>query len=265
MERKQQGNRLNQRRRFVFETSSLQLKVFAAISMVCYTFSMSIMQNGVIGVERMGIPALSEALATNSDLMVTAGWTLALQLAGGLAVPVYAFLLVEGFCRTSDYRRYLLTILLFAVISEVPYDLAISGVFWDMTGQNALWTMLISLIMLYGLRFFQDRKGLSVWLGRIVLVLAAVLWTTLLRTGFGTCTVLLVATYYVLYDSKGLRILIGVAISTMYVTGPISGYPLYAYNSERGWKGRPGLKYVFYIFYPLHLLILGLIARLIAG
>ena len=77
-------------------------------------------------------------------------------------MPVFAFLLVEGFQHTSSFKRYLLTMLGFAVVSEIPYDLAMSGSLWSLNSQNSLFTLSICLIMLYGLRLYSGRKGAAV-------------------------------------------------------------------------------------------------------
>ncbi len=87
------------------------------------------------------------ALAEDSHLMLLAGMGSVLQLLGGIAVPLFAFLLVEGFLHTSDYRWYLLSVVLFALVSEIPYDLAVYQRVWAPMGQNALCSMAVSLLM----------------------------------------------------------------------------------------------------------------------
>ena len=93
---------------------------------------------------------------------------------------------------------------------------------------------------------------------RMLVVLAAVIWVSMIRAEFGLCMVLLVAVFY-LFDTKNiLKTVLGCVISLMYVTGPIAFYGIWCYNSER--KNRIP-KYVYYAFYPLHLLVLGMIAK----
>ena len=249
------------RKRLAIPMTGTNLKIYGCITMVFYTLSMSVIQNGLIRVNDYSAQELSDLLANDADMMLLSGWASVFQLIGGLAVPVFAFLLVEGFIHTSSYRRYLLSVLGFAVLSEVPYDLAMYDSLWDMSGQNALFTLAICLIMLYALQMFVDRKGVLYWIVQGVIVLAAVLWCSLLRTGFGLCTVLVTAIFYLLYEKNGLRIVLGSLVSIMYVTGPLSGYALWSYNGERGGKRN---KYLFYAFYPAHLLVLGIAARIMA-
>ena len=221
------------------------LKLYGCITMVFYTLSVSVFQIGLLRIgEYDSIEAFSGAVAADPSLMSLSTWATVLQMIGWLSVPVFAFLLVEGFQHTSSFKRYLLTMLGFAVVSEIPYDLS------------------ICLIMLYGLRLYSGRKGAAVRVTQGLVILAAVLWCGMLGSAFGLCTVLLTATYYLVTERKGMRVLLGCAISAMYVTAPLSGFALWHYTGQRGWNGN---KYLFYAFYPIHLLICGVAARLLAA
>lgn len=235
-----------------------KLKIYACISMVLYSISVSVIQNGLIKINQYSSQdELKSALAVNPDLMIISSWASILKILGGLSVPVFAFLLVEGFLKTGSFKRYFLTMLIFAVISEVPYDFAMYGKFFDLTMQNPLFTLTICLIMLYGLRMFDKGKGAMHRFVQIMIVLSTLLWVSLIRGDIGLCTVVLTAIYYLLREHKGTRLLLGSMISIMYISGPLSVYPLFMYNGQRGWNKN---KYLFYIFYPLHLLLLGVIA-----
>lgn len=230
-----------------------KLKIYGCVTMLFYAIGMSVIRNGIIQISQYTDSEFAALLKESPDMMVLAGWASVFQLIGGLAVPVFAFLLVEGFIHTSDFRKYLLTILAFAVISEIPYDLAMSRSVIDLSDQNGMFTLAVCLVMLYGLSIFTEKKGVMYRMVQVMIVIAALLWCGICRTGFGLCTVLLTAIYYLFYDRKGIRVLMGCAVSSMYVTAPISGYALWNYSGDRGWNKN---KYVFYLFYPLHLLIL---------
>lgn len=234
------------------------LKIFACIVMLIQTVGITIVENGLIHLDEYTQAELSRAMAEDSRLMSLAGVGSVMQLLGGLAVPIFAFLLVEGFLNTSAYRKYLLSMLFFALISEIPYDLAMSESLMDWSGQNALVTMCICLLMLYFLRMLKDRKGFASGAARALIVLGSVAWVTLLRAQYGFCMVLLTAVFYLFYSRNVLKTVLGILVSLLYVTGPLSFYGIWCYTGERKDK-LP--KYVYYAFYPVHLLVLGMIVK----
>lgn len=246
----------------VWKTPSITadgLKMFACVVMLIQNIGIAIVENGIINLDQYTQESLSAAMETDSGLMFQAGVGSVMQLIGGMAVPIFAFLLVEGFLYTSDYRRYFLSILIFAFISELPYDLAMNQKLLDFSSQNALFSMAVCLLMLYFLRMMKEKKGTWSIAVQVLIVLCAVVWVSLLRAQYGLCIVLLVAVFYLFYTRNVLKTILGVLISLLYVTGPLSFYGIWCYNEER----RDRLpKYAYYAFYPLHLLVLGLIVKI---
>ena len=238
------------------EVNGNTLLWYGGITLLFYSVSMSVLQNGMLHMNRYSNTQLRELLAANPDMLLLSSWAAVFQLLGGLAIPVFAFLTVEGFLHTRNYRAYLIRMLGFALLSEIPFDFAMSGRLFDWSSQNLLFTLTIGLVMLYGLRLFAAGKGV-----KLLIVLAAVLWSVLMKTQFGLCMVLLIAVYYLLKEHKAKLWVSGI-ISLMYVTGPVSNFVLKRYNHQRG--EQPS-KHVFYILYPLHLLILGIITRCITA
>lgn len=245
--------------RFRVEMDGTLMKILGCAAMFFYSLSISVIQNGLLHVADYGPDELAQAMSTDPNVMLLSGWAVAFQLIGGLAVPVFAFLLVEGFLHTSDLKRYMLGLVICSVVSEAPYDLCMYGTWWSMRGQNAMFTYAISLMMLYILRMLENGQG-GRWFLKLVVVAAAALWCVTVRCAFGLCTVLLAAIYYLWREQKSMKVMLGCAVSVMYITAPISGFAIWLYNGRRG-KIRGRGKYVFYALYPLHLLVLGLIGR----
>ena len=247
------------RRGVVWKTPSVSgfgLKMFACVSMLIYHIGISVVEHGMIHLDQYTQQQLSQALSDSPDLMMLAGIGSVMQMIGGLAVPIFAFLLVEGFRNTSSYKRYLLSVTVFALISEVPYDLAMKQTFWDLSSQNAMLGTVICLLMLYFLDMCKERGGFMASWVRFCIVLGAVIWAALFRVRFGPTMVLLTSVFYLFYARNVLKTVLGIVISLIHVTGPLSFYGIWCYNGQ---TKHEELKYVFYAFYPVHLLALGVV------
>ena len=234
------------------------LKMFACIVMFIRTICIVVIEKGMIHLESYTQSSLNAAMAQDSRLMTLAGLGAVFQLAGGLAIPIFAFLLVEGVRNTSDYKKYLLAMLGTALLSELPYDLAMSGKILDFSGQNGMFTMTICLILLKCLELTGSISGAAGKLVRFLEILAAVLWTSLFKSEYGLCMVLLTAVFYVFYTKNVIKTILGGAISLMYVTGPLAFYGLWCYNGKR--KNRIN-KYLYYAVYPVSLLVVFILVK----
>ena len=186
-------------------------------------------------------------------------------LIGRIAFPLFAFLLVEGFLHTRSRCRYAMNLLLFAVLSEVPFDLALYGkpFFWQ--HQNTLFTLFLALLMLILLETASAKlSSRYAQIGaKILILMAFALAAWMLRTDYDALGVGAVAALYLLWGwgimapSMGCLILNLASFSN--AGAFLSLLPIACYNGKRGLK----LKYAFYLFYPLHLLALWGLARLI--
>ena len=107
------------------------LKLFACVCMLIQSVGIAVVERGMIHLDQYTQESLSQAMAQDAHLMMLAGIGSVMQLIGGMAMPVFTFLLVEGFRNTSDFKKYFLSVLLFAAVSEIPYDLAVNGKLFD--------------------------------------------------------------------------------------------------------------------------------------
>lgn len=234
--------------------NGLMLKVYCCVWTLCFSVAAVVLQGGLMRGYSADSSEFAALLSEQPELVTVAAVASLLQILGGLCVPVYAFLLVEGFLHTSDWKKYLTRLLVTACVSELPYDLAMRGNLLDFEQQNVFFTLAVGLIMLKGLERFEGGEGILYRVDQVIVVAAAFLWSGLVfNSDYGLCVLLLAAVYYLLREQRLAKILIGCGISLLYVSAPVTGFFLYCYNGERGKiKNRT----LYYVLYPLHLLVL---------
>ncbi len=168
---------------------------------------------------------------------------------GRIAFPIYCYLIVEGYVHTRDRAKYGLNLLMFAIISEIPWDMAFSG-FWDNEAQNVFFTLFLGYAGICTYDKLKDRKLLRVV---AVLVLFVVAWA--IRCDYSITGYTLILLTYVLREKKLVLGITGACLLGR-LCPILCAYGLIGmYDGSRGYiKGR--LKYLFYVAYPLHLAIL---------
>ena len=77
------------------------------------------------------------------------------RMIGRVSFPIYLFLLVEGFVHTKDIKKYIIRLTIFAVLSEIPFDLAFWGGVVNIQHQNVMWSLLICVVMLYFMKKYK--------------------------------------------------------------------------------------------------------------
>lgn len=174
-----------------------------------------------------------------------------LQYIGRISFPIFCFLLVEGFFHTRDIEKYMVRLGICALISEIPYDLAFYGTILEFEHQNVIFTLFIGVIMMYALE-----KSAEIPI-KIVDVLLAMWFVTFLCADYSYLGVLLIAIYYFLRNRKIMKLGVGAAWNLLWNTrvqgyGIFASIPIALYNGEKGLS----IKYFFYVFYPVHLLVL---------
>lgn len=206
-----------------------------------------------------------------------------LTCVGRIAFPIFAFLIVEGYFHTKNLKKYVGRLLLFAFLSEIPFDLAIGSRLFYPIHQNVLWSFLISI----GLIHWNERVRQT---GKLWLRLPVGCVSVLLGYVVGLITmvdyyhagILTVLVFYFFRQKKWWSYA-GQLLCLWYINIEMLGgfsyevqifgqtrflmqqglallalLPIWLYRGKQGYHSK-WLQYVYYGFYPLHLLILGVL------
>lgn len=186
-----------------------------------------------------------------------------MRCVGRLAMPIFCFFVAEGCRYTAKRGSYLLRMGIFAIISELPFDLAFWGVPVYIKHQNVMLTFFFAIAAIMAYEGISSRlKGKKGVLLGLLAVAACGVSALLLRTDYDIYGVGMVFGFYILKEHGLLAQNTGMLIYQLIMRGKgvgawamLSTVPLMMYNGK---KGRP-LKMFFYCFYPGHLLLIWLV------
>lgn len=210
-----------------------------------------------------------------------------LTCAGRVAFPIFAFMAVEGYFHTRSFKKYILRMLLFAVLSEIPFDLMYGGTWFYPVHQNVLWTFLLGLLGVWLME--QVRKKGKTWMYLLVCVLvvpAGLVLGTLCMVDYYGVGVLTVFVFYFLHGRKWWCFL-GQLAALYWLNVELLGglmypvqlfgmefelcqqglallalIPIWLYRGRQGYHSKP-FQYLCYAFYPVHILLLVVVLNFI--
>ena len=239
--------------KFKLETSSFSLHIMAMLFMLC--------------------DHLWGTVVSGND------W---LTCIGRLTFPIYAFMIVEGYFHTKNLKKYIYRLLLFAVLSEIPFNLAMGSRIFYPVHQNVLWSFLIAIGLIHWNEKVKEKK---LWV-RILVGIAAVcigyIGGILTFVDYYNAGILTVLVFYAFRGQKwwcrlgqvlclwyinfeilgGYSYMIDLCGQTLFIERQglalFALIPIWLYKGKQGFHSR-ALQYSYYMFYPLHLLILGLL------
>ena len=186
-----------------------------------------------------------------------------MRIIGRLAFPIFCFLLTEGFYHTRDVKKYLIRLGIFALVSEIPFDLVVFRRLWYTDYQNVFFTLFIGLFLLYLYnRFLANTQPIYA----VMAVISMLCLAFLIHCDYGAEGVLMIYLFY-FFRFRPLAMCVSTGLLMVFMGGleiyGIAALPLILlYNGEKGGrkgesrKGELVQKYFFYCFYPVHLLLL---------
>ena len=175
--------------------------------------------------------AFTAPLITYHDHYIS--WYFLLRCVGRLAFPIFAFLIVEGFIHTRDRRRYGRNLLVCALISEIPWALGLCVI----ERYRSDWRKVGSIL--------------------VAMMVAAIFF----RADYNASGFALIVMLYVLRRHLALQVLVGCTMLPMKWVAGLAFIPIAMYNGERGFIRGTWGKYLFYAFYPLHLLVIWMVKQ----
>lgn len=167
---------------------------------------------------------------------------------GRIAFPIFAFLIAEGYRHTRRKWDYGRNLLIFAFISEIPWMLLHTD-----GSHNVLFTLLAGLCCIAILDKLENHKILP-----FLVVLVIALATSVLNTDYGIQGVALVLMFYLFKDKPLLQLLFALPLFyDFHPLGILASFGLISlYNGERGFIKGSYSKFLFYAFYPCHLIVI---------
>ena len=219
------------------------------------------------------------------------GLYICFRMFGRLAFPIFALGIAEGASHTSSAKKYLTRMLIFTLISQLPFSLMLGinsptfsfEAFGKSIGIHASFSVMLTLSL--GLAVcLLIKYRLCIYACAAAALSAAIAFT--IGMDYGIPGVMLVVSLYLLKDSGYKQALAVIVFSIILYFNPLKHFvysvysgspalsngvllclatmaaciPILLYNGKKG----KGLKWLFYIFYPAHLLLLYCISRILA-
>jgi protein traX len=183
----------------------------------------------------------------------------AFDILGRIAFPLFAFFLVEGFFKTGNRKKYLASLLIFGIISEIPFDMALSGVFFEPNSNNIMFTLALMLITIWIIDTLKEKmQNMSkyIWYP-FSFVIVGIMCIISMVTGldYEYHAIMIGYLFYIFYNKRVFAIFLGYLAIFKEVWSLLGFSLILTYNGKRGKQN----KLFNYCFYPGHLLILGIL------
>lgn len=238
-------------------------------------------QNPKFDISSFGLHMLAMTLMLCDHLwamiLPAAEW---LTCAGRLAYPIFAFMIVEGYFYTHNLRKYILRLLLWAAVSEIPFNLMYGESIFYPYHQNVLWTFSISLLLIVFTEKCRERfrPVTAVILSVLTAVFGYIVGYAAMADYYGVGVLTVLVFYFFRTRNWKNRLLQLVCLFVLNVkllggyfyTFTLLGFefefmqqsfallaliPIWLYRGRQGIHSK-GFQYFCYAFYPVHMLLL---------
>ena len=226
--------------------SGSALKLIAVISMLIDHFAF------VFGAE---LGFMTSPLFTLGQNTITLYYIM--RKVGRLAFPLFCFLVAEGMVHTRKPIWYGVRLLVFALISEIPFNLMHGGNILYLSKQNVYFTLFLGAMLIWAFE-----HGGKEWM-KMALMAAIMVIARFLRADYGMPGVFLILLLHVTRKHAAAQAILAYPLLSGGVAAFAAFIPINLYNGQRGFVRSQFVKFVFYAFYPLHILLLAGIKMLL--
>ena len=181
----------------------------------------------------------------------------AFSIIGRIAFPIFMFFLIEGFFKTRSRKKYLASLLIFGLISEIPFDMFVSRTFFEPNWNNMMFTLSLCLGVIWLIDSIRAKlkNTLLLFITSLPILGISCFIATQLSLDYDYHAVLVAYIFYIFRKKPVIGVGLGY-ISIIKELWSILGFGLtLTYNGDRGRQ----YKWLNYAFYPVHLLILGIL------
>ncbi|MDR6939721.1 TraX family protein [Arcanobacterium hippocoleae] len=233
------------------------------IRVVYFFLSLSIVSSFLVLPTQESMENVSFARLTIAILAELISWA---------ALPIVAFLTVLTIKHGASLPKMIGLSLSMSVLSEIPYDLVYSHTYFDFSRQNPLWALVVSLIVIYALRHFDNQKHVIRYFLTAVLLVAALLWLLLFNVGtrfsvapLGVVLGAFIGVFYLMWGMENRMMFSAGFMGAILFLTPAIGVAILHYRAPRFDTDAPIPGWVNIFYYPTILWIAGICTKLIAG
>lgn len=241
------------------------LRTWALLFVTAGIAGRGVIQSHILGIGQISAAQLLEVISASDSAMTLASISLALQALETCALPMFALMLVEGAMHTSDFKAYLLRVAGLAVLSEIPYNLAVNAKLFALGSRNPVFSLLVCLILIWFYRTYAG-SGARNLLIKAAVTAAAIVWCEMLKIDFGSPMVLVVAVLWAFRSNTLYRNFAGAAaaivctvFSPFFLAAPMGFMAVHFYNEEKSTTSRR----VKYLAYPTILLVAAIVGMIL--
>lgn len=225
--------------------SGSTLKVFAVITMICDHVSLHILQHYRF--------AMHPFLGENVSLCTV------MRIFGRLSFPIFAFLLTEGYRHTSDRRKYGLRLFMFALVSEIPWNLEHCDSVFMPSSQNVFFTLFFGYMGICLADSITDNaEGVPHPALHLILLTAV---TVAVNADYGVAGFSFILLLYALGNRPALQAVTGCGVLNSKWIAGLAFFPINMYSGSRGFIRTQFAKLCFYLIYPVHIAVIWIVKK----